>query len=87
MEEEKGFYKLEPSNKGRPILIHGRHLINKDWTLDIALKDTYTYPVDGWTYYDSFDEAAIAFNLTDAQKEQFKKDLFPTEEELEPDVF
>ena len=40
MEEEKGFYKLEPSNKGRPILIHGRHLINKDWTLDIALKDT-----------------------------------------------
>jgi hypothetical protein len=46
------------------------------------LKDTYTYPVDGWTYYDSFDEAATAFNLTDAQKEQFKEDLFPTEETL-----
>ena len=82
MEEEKGVYKLEPSNKGRPILIHGRRLLNKDWTLDISQKDTYTYPVDGWTYYDSFDEAATAFNLTDAQKEQFKEDLFPTEEML-----
>ena len=87
MEEEKGFYKLEPSNKGRPILIHGRHLINKDWTLDIALKDTYSYPVDGWTYYNTFEEAATGFNLTDAQKEQFRIDLFPTDEELEPDVF
>ena len=82
MEEEKGFYKLEPSNKGRPVLIHGRYLLNKDWTLDIALKDTYNYPVDGWTYYDSFDEAATAFNLTDAQKDQFKEDLFPTEKML-----
>ena len=82
MEEEKGFYKLEPSNKGRPQLIHGQVLLNKDWTLDIALKDTYTYPVDGWTYYDSFDTAAIGFNLTEAQKEQFKEDLFPTEETI-----
>ena len=80
MEEEKGFYKLEPSNKGRPQLIHGQVLLNKEWTLDIALKDTYTYPVDGWTYYNSFDEAAIGFNLTETQKEQFKEDLFPTEE-------
>ena len=87
MEEEKGFYKLEPSNKGRPQLIHGRYLLNKDWTLDIALKDTYSYPVDGWTYYNSFEEAATGFNLTDAQKEQFRIDLFPTDEELEPDVF
>ena len=82
MEEEKGFYKLEPSNKGRPVLIHGRYLINKNYTLHISQKDTYTYPVDGWTYYDSFDEAATAFNLTDTQKEQFKKDLFPTDEDL-----
>ena len=82
MEEEKGFYKLEPSNKGRPVLIHRRYLINKNYTLHISQKDTYTYPVDGWTYYDSFDEAATAFNLTDAQKEQFKEDLFPTEEML-----
>ena len=82
MEEEKGFYKLEPSNKGRPVLIHGRYLINKNYTLHISQKDTYTYPVDGWTYYDSFDEAATAFNLTDAQKDQFKEDLFPTEKML-----
>ena len=87
MEEEKGFYKLEPSNKGRPILIHGRRLLNKDLTLDISQKDTYTYPVDGWTYYDSFEEAAAGFNLTEEQKEQFRIDLSPTEEELELDEF
>ena len=79
MEEEKGFYKLEPSNKGR-------YLINKNYTLHISQKDTYTYPVDGWTYYDSFEEAAAGFNLTKEQKEQFRIDLFPTDEELELDA-
>jgi hypothetical protein len=83
MEEEKAFYKLEPSNKNRPILICGTFISSKNYKLDIALKDTYIYPIDGWTYYDSFDEAAIGFNLTEAQKEQFKEDLFPTEEEID----
>ena len=80
MEEKKAFYKLEPSSKGRPVLITGKVISSKNYPLDIAQKDTYTYPVNGWTYYDSFDEAAVGFNLTEAQKEQFKEDLFPTEE-------
>ena len=83
MEEEKAFYKLEPSNKGRPVLITGKVISSKNYQLDIALKDTYTYPVNGWIYYNSFEEAAIGFNLTEEQKEQFRIDLFPTEEELE----
>ena len=82
MEEEKAFYKLEPSNKGRPTLITGKVISSKNYPLDIALKDTYTYPVNGWTYYDSFEEAAVGFNLTEEQKEQFRINLFPTDEEI-----
>jgi hypothetical protein len=82
MEEEKGFYKLEVGAE-ESVMIHGTNLVNKNYTLDIALKDTYTYPVDGWTYFDSFDEAAVGFNLTESQKEQFKEDLFPSDQESE----
>ena len=82
MEEEKGFYKLEPSNKGRPQLIHGRFLLNKDWTLDIALKDTYTYPVDGWTYFDTFAEACQHFGVSEEDHRHY---LFPSDD-LEEDL-
>jgi hypothetical protein len=82
MEEEKGFYKLEVGAE-ESVMIYGTNLVNKNYTLDIALKDTYTYPVDGWTYFDSFDEAAVGFNLTESQKEQFKEDLFPSDQESE----
>jgi len=80
MEEEKGFYKLEVGAE-ESVMIHGTNLINNNYTLEISQKDTYTYPVDGWTYFDSFDEAAVGFNLTESQKEQFKEDLFPSDQE------
>ena len=82
MEEEKGFYKLEVGAE-ESVMIHGTSLINNNYTLEISQKDTYTYPVDGWTYFDSFDEAAVGFNLTELQKEQFKEDLFPSDQESE----
>jgi hypothetical protein len=82
MEEEKGFYKLEVGAE-ESVMIHGTSLINNNYTLEISQKDTYTYPVDGWTYFDSFDEAAVGFNLTESQKEQFKEDLFPSDQESE----
>ena len=77
MEEEKGFYKLEPSNKGRPVMIHGRYLMNKNYILHISQKDTYTYPVDGWSYFDTFAEACTFFNLSE---EEHKEYLFPQED-------
>ena len=82
MEEEKGFYKLEPSNKGRPVLIHGRYLINKNYTLHISQKDTYTYPIDGWTYFDTCSGACQHFGVSEEDHRYY---LFPSGD-LEEDL-
>ena len=44
MNEEEGFYKLEVGAK-RSVMLFATHLENKGYTLDISLKDTYTYPL------------------------------------------
>ena len=82
MEEEKGFYKLEPSNKGRAVLVHGQLLLNKNYTLDISQKDTYTYPVDGWTYFDTFSGACQHFSVSEEDHRYY---LFPSGD-LEEDL-
>ena len=49
MEDTSGFYKRDED---------GNWLYAKNWikaptyTLERELKDTYTYPVDGWAWYD-----------------------------------
>ena len=78
MEEENGFYKLEVGVK-RSLVLFSTHLESKNFTLDISLKDTYDYPVDGWIYFDTLDEACISFGV---DPEEFREDLFPTEEEM-----
>lgn len=75
MEEEKGFYKLEVGAE-ESVMIHGTNLVNKNYTLEISQKDTYTYPVDGWTYFDTFSEACQHFNVSE---EEHKEYLFPEE--------
>jgi hypothetical protein len=48
METTAGFYKLEDDNwQYAPNFVSA-----PDYTLEKELKDTYTYPVDGWTWYD-----------------------------------
>ena len=76
MEEEKGFYKLEVGAK-RSLVLFSTHLESKNFTLDISLKDTYDYPVDGWIYSDTLDGACESFSI---DPEEFREDLFPTEE-------
>lgn len=34
-----------------------------DYRILINLKDTYTYPVNGWYYFETEDEAYIFFNI------------------------
>jgi len=54
-----GFYKLEGTN-----LIFGPNFVlNKDYELRSSSKDTYTYPVDGWYWFDSLEEACTFLNL------------------------
>lgn len=42
----------------------GQFVIGPNFELRRELKDTYTYPVDGWTWFDSAEDAAIAFNCS-----------------------
>jgi hypothetical protein len=75
MEEENGFYKLEMGAK-RSVMLFTTHLENKDYVLDIDLKDTYAYPVDGWRCFDNLSEACEFYNI---DEEEYREYLFPEE--------
>jgi len=60
----------------RSVMLFATHLENKDYLLDISLKDTYTYPIDDWRYFDSLSEACSFFNI---DEEEYKEYLFPEE--------
>ena len=79
MEEEKGFYKLEVGAK-RSMMVHGTHLLNKDYPLHISQKDTYTYPVDGWIYFDTCAEACQHFGVSEEDHRYY---LFPSDDLIE----
>lgn len=57
---EAGFYKVE-----NEILHFAPNAVyNKDYTLVKEEKDNYTYPNNGWTWYNSKEEAITGFELT-----------------------
>ena len=74
--EENGFYKLEIGAK-RSVMLFATLLENKDYVLDVNLKDTYTYPIDDWRYFDSLSEACTFFKI---DEEEYKEYLFPSED-------
>lgn len=54
-----GFYKKENN-----YLIYGPNFVlNMNYELRLDLKDTYEYPIDGWYWFDSDDEAYAFFGL------------------------
>ena len=63
MEQEQangpGFYKLDGE-----LLYAPNFVLNKDFELRIKSKDTYEYHVDGWYYFESEEEAKIAFSIS-----------------------
>ena len=57
MEDTSGFYKLEDDNwQYAPNFVYG-----PNYELLKQNKDSYTYPVEGWTWYD---ESPIEDNIT-----------------------
>jgi hypothetical protein len=49
-------------------LVHGPNFVlNMDYELRREHKDTYEYPVHGWYWFDSQEEARIFFNLPPAE--------------------
>jgi len=61
MNTDSGFYKLDPESNE---LLYGPNAIyGPGFTLLKENYDEYTYPVDGWTWFDSENEAKIANNI------------------------
>jgi len=54
---ETGFYKIESGT-----LLHAPNKVtDKDYILKIADKDTYTYPIHGWSWFATLEEAETFF--------------------------
>jgi len=50
MEDTNGFYKWDDYNKE---WLYGPNAVHAPtFTLLRSLKDTYTYPIEGWSWYD-----------------------------------
>lgn len=70
-----GFY-TKTNNK----LIYGRGTIYAPtYKLSKDLKDTYEYPIHGWTWFDSLEEACLFFDI---DFEEYKKSLEPKSPKL-----
>ena len=53
-----GFYKLDGE------LLYGPNFVlNANYELRKETKDQHTYPVDGWSWFDSEQQARLYFNL------------------------
>lgn len=66
--DTSGFYNKDA------MLRAGKFVYGPGFTLLVALKDTYTYPVSGWTWFDSAEDAAAEF---DVNIDDFNLDLPP----------
>jgi hypothetical protein len=65
-EDTSGFYKLENSE-----LFYGKNFVyGIEYTnLLRENKDSYSYPVGGWYWFDTIEQAKIFFNYKDKQNE------------------
>lgn len=64
MEDTSGFYKLDGG------LIFGPNFVlNKDYQLRRETKEQYTYPVDGWYWFDTTEEAEVFFGIAPTVEE------------------
>ncbi len=58
IEDTSGFYKLDGA------LLFGPHyVLNANYELRRESKDSHTYPVDGWYWFDTREEALVFFDL------------------------
>lgn len=55
---EKGFYKADHN-----LIYAPNRVLSRDYTLEIAKKDDYDYPVNGWSYFETREEALSFFGI------------------------
>ena len=65
MIDTSGFYKYE----NEELFYAPNKVINKDYILLRELKDTYTYPVSGWYWFDTLAEAREFFDIPEPEPE------------------
>lgn len=56
---KEGFYKLD----GESLLYAPTFVCAPGYELRAEMKDNYTYPVDGWKWFNSVSEACVFFNI------------------------
>jgi hypothetical protein len=62
----EGFYKLDGT------LLYGPNFVlNSNYELRKETKDDHSYPIDGWYWFDTLEEACVVFglNASDYQEE------------------
>ena len=79
---EEGFYKLEVGQK-RSVLLFATRLESANFTLHVSLKDTYTYPVDGWRYFDTLSDACSHYEVSE---DDWREILFPSDDEINEEI-
>jgi hypothetical protein len=63
MEDTSGFYKLDGD------LLYGPNFVlNANYELERLTHDQYEYPIDGWYWFDSEEEARVFFGLPEITK-------------------
>ena len=68
MDDTSGFYKRDPGG----ILLFGRYFVlNANYHLKRDEHDQYEYPIDGWSWYDSEDEARSDLGFPSKLEEVF----------------
>lgn len=56
--DTSGFYKFDEQQQ--TWFFGPNKVINENYILERELKDTYTYPIDGWNWHDQAPESFIA---------------------------
>jgi hypothetical protein len=81
MEDTSGFYK----NDSGMILYGKNYVLGGSYNLYREQKDTYEYPVGGWKWFDSEEEARIHYNIPKPQESQ-KPNSFMLPNQFYPDL-
>jgi hypothetical protein len=72
-QDTSGFYKQDPESG---TLLHAPNFVYaRDYELHRADHATYTYPVDGWYWFDTLKQAEAFFDTTDDEIDQLVIDL------------
>lgn len=59
LNETNGFYK----NINESVFFAKNNVHHKDYDLNINNRENYSYPIDGWFYFDSKEDAYAFFDL------------------------